>query len=363
MIYAIPDFSGDFTLHSTCTGMTYMENVAWPARACIILSDGTGTSATSSEFQTYIGGDLNKNNQVITKYLNASWNTRSTGYTEAEQLGTLVLGGTYSDGQQADTKIKIHANVSYNAEVLRFKYASHMGNRYPLIIDVYINEVKVCRFEANWWDWHWQEIDIEPYDFIAGNDYILRFETKNVSPYGQGLVRLYMDQSGFPQPVWNAEINSFVAPSDSEFIHEALYEVAYTEGTDVYPDSVVIDNYTNYHYLTNTPFDGPGKAFLEILSCSSGTVTLPTQICYPFGSYYSTVTTEQKEDVHIDIKTVLNGIGITSGYAVWDDPVENLADVNLRYSEYLMPRYLIEGTAVQTQVISNLDTFTGYTVV
>jgi hypothetical protein len=360
LIYAVPDFSGDFTLTTTCTGMTFSENVPWPARACIILADGTGSTATSSQYQSYIQEDLDRNNQVIQKYLNAAWSTRSTGYEDTDMLSTLVLGGTYANGQLADTKIKYHANETFTADILRVKYASRMGNRYPLIIDVYINDLKVGRFESNWWEWHWQEIEIEEYNFVSGNDYTIRFVTKSASPYGQGLVRLYMDQPGSPRPVWSEELNSFVALPDSEFAHTALYEVVNTEGTDVYPDGVVIDNSINYHYIINEPYDGPGKAFLEILSCSSGAVEVPTQICYPFGSYYSVITSEQKEDVHSDLKNVLNGAGINSGYSVWDNPIGSLDNIQLQYSEYLIPRYLIEGITEQSQVIDNIDTFIGY---
>lgn len=208
-------------------------------------------------------------------------------------------------------------------------------------------------------EWYWQEIEIDSYDFIAGSDYTIRFETKNKSPYGLGLVRLYMDQPKPPQPTWNAQLNSFVAPPATAFAHAALYDVANTEGTDVYPDGVVIDNKINYHYVTNAPLDGPGKAFLEILGCTSGTASVPTQICYPFGSYYSTITTQNKEDVHPDLKAILNGIGVKSGYGVWDNPVSSLIDINLKYSEYIMPRYLIEGVTPQTQVIQNIDIFIG----
>ncbi len=359
MIYVIPDFSGDYSLTTTCTDMTFPKNVQWPARACIILTDGTGTSVTSGEYQAYIQADLNKNKQVIQKYLNASWSARSTGYEESDMLSTIVLGGTYSNGQLADTKIRFHSVETFTAEILRFKYASRLGSRYPLIMDVYINDVKVGRFESNWWEWNWQEIEIEAYQFISGNDYIIRFETRNASPYGLGLMRLYMNQPSSPRPIWNEEMNTFIALPASEFTHEALYEVVNTEGTDVYPDGVIIDNSTNYHYVTNVAYDGPGKVFLEILGCTSGSVRIPTQICYPFGAYYSMISANQKEDIHSDLKNVLLGVGVDSGYAVWDNPVSSLKDISLQYSEYVMPRYLIEGITVQTQVIQNIDIFIG----
>lgn len=359
LLYAVPDFTGEFTMTTNCTGMTYNANVSWPARACIILADGTGTTASANEYQAYITEDLNKNSQVITKYLNATWNTITTGYTEVENLSAIVIGGTYSNGTLANTTINFHANETFTAELIRIKYASKQGTSYPLIIDIYINDLKVGRFESNWWEWHWQEIEIEAYNFVSGNDYSIRFETKNANPSGQGLIKLYMDQATPPIPAWSNEMNSFLAISESEFSHTALYEVSNPEGTDVYPDGVIIEDNINYNYVINAPYNGPGKVFIEILSCSSSSVAVPSQICYPFGSYYSTVLSDQKEDVHSVLKAALNANGITSGYAVWDNEIVSLADVNLLYSEYLMPRYLIEGTTAETQVLLNLDIFIG----
>jgi hypothetical protein len=360
LIYAIPDFTGDFTLSTTCTQMTYTENLQWPARACIILTDGTGTTVSTNEYQAYVKADLANNNRVITKYLDSTWVTRSTGYTERDNLYAVVLGGTYSNGQLADTKIKYHAAESFTAEVIRFKYASKLGTAYPLIMDIYINDVKVGRLESNWWEWNWQEVDIDAFEFISGNDYIIRFETKNENPFGQGLIRVYMDQADPPRPIWNDELNMFIAPQESEFNHTAIYEVSNPEGSDVYPDGVVIENNTEYYYIMNEPYDGPGKVFLEILESSSGTTEVPSQICYPFGSYYSTVSSQQKEDVHAVLKTAMNESGTTSGYSVWDNPVGSLKDINLQYSEYIMPRYLIEGNIDNTQIIENINIFIGY---
>lgn len=217
MIYAIPDFSGDYELNTTCTEMTFPQDIHWPARACIILAGSSGKSATEKQFQTYISNDLKKNNQAIKKFLNAVWETHSTGYTKSESLGALVLGGTYSNDKLADTRIKLYPNKSFTAEVIRFKYASRLGTRYPLLIDVYINQLKVGSFEANWWDWHWQSIEISPFEFTYGYSYNIRFKTKNLSPFGQGLVRIYMDQPKLPQPSWNKIQKRIVIPPRNSF--------------------------------------------------------------------------------------------------------------------------------------------------
>lgn len=364
MIYAIPDFTGDFKLTTSCTAMTFPEDIQWPARACIVLADGTGKSVSEGDYAAYVKDDLNQNNQVITKYLNATWNTRSTGYKEADLLSTIVLGGTYSNGELASTKIFFHAEESFTTEILRFKYAGRLGIEYPLIMDIFINDRKVGSFEASWWDWHWQEVEVNSFNFAARKDYVIRFETKNANPHGQGLVRIYMQQPKSPQPIWNSELNRIVVPPDTDFEHEILYEVSNPEGSDVFPDGAVISKDTNFKWLFYEPYDGPGKVFLEMLSCTSGKVVTPKQICYPFGSYYaSSVTSKllpEKEDIQPVLKGVLTGVGIKSGYSVWDDPVSSLKNINLKYSEYIIPRYLIEGSTNQTQVIKNLDKFIGY---
>lgn len=85
IIYAIPDFSGDFKLTTSCTNMTFPEYIDWPARACIILTDGTGKNVSIRDFHTYVKDDLEKSNQIISKYLNATWSTKTTGYDETNK--------------------------------------------------------------------------------------------------------------------------------------------------------------------------------------------------------------------------------------------------------------------------------------
>lgn len=356
-IYAIPDFSGDYELVTTGTGMSYKAYQRWPARAGIILTGDNGREAAIREFRQYVLDDLSINSDVIDKYLGASWNTYTNGYEEDDHLECLVLGGTYSDGSLANTKIKFVSDRSFIGEVLRFKTTAHIGDWYPLIIDVYINDQKVSRFSSNWQDWKWQTVDIIPYKFIEGQEYNITFKTVNKSPNGSGLVRIYMDQRDLPWPTWNPGDNTWNKPDNIQFQYEPQYEVSSSEGTDIYPEKVSIDN-LDFAWEYSSPYTGPGKAFIEILSCNPGTSVRPTQVCYPFGSYHPKKEGNQ-HDISPQLKNIFKQLGISSGMAVWDEPVRSLKNIEAEYSEYVIPRYLVHGNIGQSQILQDINILIG----
>lgn len=356
-IYSIPNFSGDYELTTTSTGMSYGAQEKWPAQACIILAGDNGKEATVKEFEQYVFDDLSMNSKVINKYLSASWYTNTTGFEENETLECIVLGGTYPDGSKANTDIKFTPSKSFTGEVLRFKTVSHLGDWYPLIIDIYINDQKVSRFSSNWQDWSSQTVNINPYQFKEGQEYNITFKTANTSPTGTGLVRIYMDQQALPWPTWDSVNDTWAQPADSEFQYVPQYKVSSSEGTDVYPSGINIDKY-EHTWEYSSPYTGPGKAFLEILSSTSGASVTPTQICYPFGAYYSKQTNNKQ---HIDpiLKNILKKIGMDSGMAVWDEAARSLEDIQSEYSEYIIPRYLVLGNLEQSQIFNDIDILTG----
>ena len=356
-IYSIPDFSGDYELSTTSTGMTYGAQEKWPAKACVILAGENGRLATETEFEQYAYNDLSMNNSVVRKYLSASWESNTTGFTENESLECVALGGTYSDGSLADTNIKYTPGKSFTGEVLRLKSASHLGEWYPLITDVFINDKKVARFSADWKDWSWQSIHITPFEFIQGEEYTITFKTLNKSPSGLGVVRILADQQDLPWPRWNQETDSWIPPADSEFQYKAQYQVSSLEGSDVYPTGIDIQN-QDYTWQYTAPYAGPGKPFLEILSCTPGPNIVPTQICYPFGSYYSNGTSTT-EDVGPIIKNILNQINIQSGFAVFDETISSMVNIQSKYSEFVIPRYLVKGNLDEIQIIKNIDILIG----
>ncbi len=356
-IYSIPNFSGDYELTTTSTGMSYGAQEKWPAQACIILAGDNGKEATIKEFEQYVFNDLSINSIVIEKYLSASWNANTTGFEENENLECIVLGGTYPDGSKANTNIKITPNKSFTGEVLRFKTVSHLGDWYPLIIDVYINDQKVSRFSSNWQDWSSQTVNINPYQFKEGQEYDITFKTANTSPTGTGLVRIYMDQQDLPWPTWDSINDTWAQPADSEFQYVPHYKVSSSEGTDVYPSGIDIDKY-EYTWEYSSPYTGPGKAFLEILSSTPGMSVAPTQICYPFGAFYSKQT-NNKQDISPVLKNILKKIGMNSGMAVWDEAARSLENIQSEYSEYIIPRYLVLGNLEQSQIYNDIDILIG----
>lgn len=356
-VYSIPNFSGDYELTTTSTGMSYGAQEKWPAQPCLILAGDNGKVATVKEFEQYVFDDLSMNSKVINKYLSASWHTNTTGFEDNETLECLVLGGTYPDGSKANTNIKITPSESFTGEVLRFNTVSHLGDWYPLIIDVYINDQKVSRFSSNWRDWSSQTVNITPYQFQAGQEYDITFKTANTSPSGTGLVRIYMDQQDLPWPTWDSVNDTWAQPADSDFQYVPQYEVSSQEGTDVYPSGINIDKY-EYTWKYSSPYTGPGKAFLEILSSTSGASVTPTQICYPFGAYYSKQT-NNKQDISPVLKNILKKIGMNSGMAVWDEAARSLENIQSEYSEYIIPRYLVLGNLDQSQILDDIDVLIG----
>ncbi|HHV65466.1 MAG TPA: hypothetical protein GXX46_10405 [Peptococcaceae bacterium] len=329
----------------------------WPAQACLILAGDNGREVSQQEFRQYIYNDLIANNNAIQKYLAASWHAYSTGYEENDYLECLVLGGTYSNGSLAKTSIKFTPEQSFTGEALRFKTVANLGEWYPLIIDVYINGEKVSRFSPNWREWAWQTINITPYKFTAGQEYTLTFETANPSPNGTGLVRIYLDQQDLPWPAWDEANNTWQKPDDTKFQFPVHYEVSSLEGTDVYPKSIYIEN-LEYSWEYSSPYTGPGKAFLEILSCTPGKSVTPTQICYPFGAYHPKKT-GNIDDISPELKSTFKQIGLSSGMTIWDEPIYSLEGVRNKYSDYVIPRYMVLGNLEQSQTFQAIDTFIG----
>jgi len=381
-IYALPDFSGDYKLNTSCNGGDYPPGYDWPARPAIILSDGTGRTATSDEYSSYVGSDFSTFYTAFKKY-SGDWDVKKNYNEFQTNLYVLTIGGTYSDGALADTYIRVRTDGDVTVECLRIKYAERIGERYPLIIEVsigertgvgeYSNPTVVAEFAPNWWDWHWQTIDIEPFTFKAGTDYYIRFKTLNKSPFGLGLVRIYMEQDKPPEPRWgivgydenNNPIYDWILPPSSAYSHEDWYMVAEEEYTDVYPDGTYVDQNGNWQWIISPPYDGPGKAFLDLL-VPIPAISIPTitSIAYPFGAYYDngygTNDTITKPDLNPILQQILSNEGITNGWTIYPARFrDGLVESDLRTVNLALPRFLVYGNISKEVILNNLAAYTG----
>lgn len=398
-IFSVPCFDGIYKLKTTCdsavpgmSGPEYRDfpaNYDWPARACIILASGSGQVTSDEEYKQYCKDDLQKSQEAIEIWTGAQWFKKTTGYTYKEDpwLETIVIAGTYSNGQLADTKIKFVADETFTAHTFKIKYCGRIGDYYPVIVDVHVGTspdgpwVKVARWRPNWYDWHWQEWELDvPYIFEAGQTYWIRFETKNASPYGVGLLTIYCDQQCIPhlgfefevEPwsplrnclkclIWSEDKKKWVpggcTGNEVLFWHdfdtadvrwyieqppEEGWRVVNEEGSDVWPKSIYgyklwivswegpLGGYcwtwgddTEWWYEYETPYGGPGKPFLEFYGYNEGVgVSPPVTIAYPFGAYYTGGSGDyfvwhHAEDIHPALKEVLQELGIIGGFTIW----------------------------------------------
>lgn len=347
-IYAIPDFTDKFLLMSNASGSDYPPGAKWPARPTIILGDGTGKFTSHKDYAAFIEDDLIKNVSAIQNYLGASWSIHRNDYEKEEHLQSIVLAGTYKDGTTARTAVWFQPEETFTADVMRFKYCERVGNEYALIVDIYVNSTKISRFAPNWHDWNWQEIDLEPYDFIKGHHYLVEFVTMNNSPLGEGLVRLYMNQAAPPEPLWNPFTITWIAPEQAEYDHTIGYKVIAPEHTDAWPSGIWVDKAKDWHWLINSPYTGPGKPFIDFLAYEPDSVTTPTQIAYPFGAYYS-FHDGVRLDVHPTLKGILEKMQLTVGYTINPEPMQSYKD--RQYSIKVLPRLMIKGNMSQNEVL------------
>lgn len=354
-LHAIPDFSTDeLSMTTSATGRGYPAGSSWPARAAIILADGSGSFASHEEYSAAIEADLKENLRTIQKYLGAEWAVHTTGYTKEDPLQSLVLAGTYEGGALARTVVLFQPEETFTAEVMRVKYTERIGEKYALIADIFVNGTPVARFAPHWHDWHWQEIDIEPYDFIKGDEYEIEFVTLNQSPVGEGLVRLYMKQDIPGEPVWNPFTVSWVSANQEYYEHRAKYEVKLPQYTDVWPSGIWVDSYKDWHWEVALPYTGPGKPFIDFLSCTPEPQAGPNQIVYPYGAYFSYYD-GTRLDVHPTLRSVMSNMGISVGYTINPEPMEPYN--NSSYTIRILPRLMINGAMPQADVLQEIQVY------
>lgn len=377
-IYALPQWDETpYKLKTSCTEHDYPAGALWPARPAIILAGPTGSSATDQDYTAYVSQDLSNFRDAL-GYMGAVWVPHTTGFNENDpQLEVLVLGGTYEDGTRADTWVVFKPDTTFTAEVLRLKYATNVGERYALVVDItmgektgigqYANPVKVVRWQPTWWDWHWEEVELEkPYTFEAGKEYYIRFQTINASPTGLGLIRAYMDQPQPPQCQWvtytdpetGETYGDWECPPPEAFEHESLYLVNKKDYSDVWPDGTYIAG-GDWYYYYEEPYDGPGKPFIELYEASKTTAVMPSICCYPFGACYAA---QNGYDLATPLLTVFQNAGIIHGFTIWPvraDQKGVFREPDLRHSDYTLPRFLVYGDVALNVILNNILAYTG----
>ncbi len=350
-IYAVPEPGGSYSMTTTARSNSlgvlgslyqdYPANVAWPARAGIILTPGTGAVVSSATYQGYVEDDATAQDTAFDTWLNATWTVWPLPYVEEDPLYAIALYGTHADGVLADTKLKYVAPASFTAEVLRVKNTSIASAtaelRYAAVVDIHIGTsatgpwTKVARWVATWSEYKVVEIDIAPFNMVAAATYWIRFQTLNASPWGNMVQRILLDQDGPTAP-------------ETWFVMDDVWSDGY-----------------------ETPLSGHGAPFLDVLSKTTGAAVTTQQIVYPFGAYYDIgtggVEADQLLDARPELKSVLAGKGITHGYTIWptrNDVDSAFREPGLRVTDYALGRVLMYGDIGLVTKEDNTASVAGY---
>lgn len=395
LIYAIPEIGPDFTCTTSCKGLSlappnvtleqrvhladFPEAYPWPARPALILTDGTGASATDAEYQTYVGNDLVANNTAINDWLNAIWTERAQTYRgDPNGLGTVVIGGQYSDGTLADTKVPFDCQVTHTARVLRLKNASGFGlERYPLLLDISVGTSStgpwtlLTRYASRWRTYKWEEIDIPATALTGGTRYWFRFRTVNANPWGgAALQRIYLDSTFAAHGGGNTPRRIFQYVWDFSQVDFALDKrtavVSNIEASDVWPSSVNdgSTNYGNWFWLYDISAV-VGNAYLETLSAAQASAPAPVDMIYPFGAFYEqgggSVQAQNIKQVSAPLQAALTTAGLNSGFTIYPARYEKdgglFREPSNRYTRYTLGRLLVYGTVEPRVTLNNIDAY------
>lgn len=393
LIYAIPDFSGDFSLTTTCKGLykapdgvtlaqrvhlaDFPDGYPWPARPAIIMADGTGAPATDAQYQSYVTDDLLANNEAISSWLNAVWTEHAQAYKgDPNDLGALVIGGQYSDGSLANTVIPFDCPATHTARVLRFKNASVAGlERYPLLMDVYVGSsasgpwTLLTRYASRWKAYKWEEIDIPATALTGGTRYWFRFQTVNANPWGgQALQRIYLDTTFAVGGGGNTpkRIASWWDFSGVDFALTRRTAIpAQPEGSDRWPTGTT-SIYDGWQWVYGSAAV-VGNAYLETMSAAQSPAATPVDMIYPFGAFYETgvgsIKAQNIKQVSAPLLGALVSAGLDSGFTIYParyEPSGGLfREPANRYTRFTLGRLLVYGTASPLTTLNHIDAFAG----
>lgn len=319
--YVLPDFSGNYSLTTNCTGVDYEvledgtvevtspdypANASWPAKACMIACSGEGEVVSEAAFAGYIAADCAAFSNAVQRWQNAEWTKHPNPYNEAGDLDALPLYGTNASGGKINRVLKYRANATFTAETIEFLHWDQSGEEYPAIVDVYVGTTsggpwtKVTTFQPNWWVWHRQEIELtSPYTFTGGVTYWVRFQTRNTSPYGQGYCEIATEK-GWP--------------------------------------------------------------ILDFWSAKSNPAPQPSFLVYPYGAYFSEETVAWDEVVHQSLRDVLAANGFIAGFTIWpgrQDQETAAREAPVRGSALTLSRFMVYGDFHPRTIFNHLRAYIG----
>ena len=284
--------------------------------------------------------------------------------------------------------------MSFTGETLNFKYVSSVGTPYTLLLNIYVGvrtgagemgtPTLLAQWQCTWDDWHWVEIDMIPFDFVAGTDYYIHFQTLNVSPTGLGIFRVYIDQPSPPSPIWTGgatggwtangsySFNDWYSTSCSGSSVEYNAAPLTTAHTDVYPSGFWVDPSDNWQWdwgvnMPNNRMGGPGVPLLYVQSRTSTPVTFPRGVAYPFGAYYDTDSDtaievpQARDNVSPSLTTIMSQFGVDYAWTIFPTRFVEAAtyrEPDMTVNQYMLPRIIIYGNIGQSVVENSVNALT-----
>lgn len=370
-MYVIPDLEGATRLYSNQSGGDFPAGVPWKAKPCMIISDGTGSNFPEATYADYVRKDFENWRTAVNEYLYCNW-IPHTNYVPNQFDNKIVIAGTYSNGQTADTKLRYVPAETFTTNTFSLYWGSSTGKWYPCMVDMYLSEVVngqevgetfLTRFTPNWADWKEFDITIPDTTFELGKTYSIRFKTVIQSETGMGLLTVTYNRTKPPEPVWGDGGWVF----NGTFDHEAWISVVNNEFSDTYPTGWYVDNNNDWQYEYNglTASGQPRIAFYT--KTVQQTPPVFTQLAFPFGAYYDSgeglaYDSGKMETVHPVLKTIITDNGFTGGWSIFPtrlDKLGKLREPNLRYDNYALPRLMTYGNVANEVIISGIDSYIG----
>lgn len=368
-IYGVPNFNNNYKIFSNYSNGDYPPNINWDISPCIIIGDGSGYSYSEKEYLNYVDNDFLNFKYATKNYFNASW-IEHTNYNETDFNNIVVIGGTYDDGSLADTWLLYEPDDTFSCEVFSFKTGRIKGNRYPLVIDIYIGEYngyqnyknpfKFATFSPNWAEFKNFYIEnVTPFKFIKGKKYWIRFKTLNKSFNDVSLISMIYESFRPPEPKWNSSYNSWNSQPKNFSIEPSGFAFK-KEFSDLYPTSWYVDENNDWQYEFNKLYFAGNPNMTFYSKQSSNSTPNISQFVYPFGAYYPSNSSNFKVNKLLRDK-LLNfnfNVGWTT-YPLRIDCTNILREPYIRHDNFALPRFIIHGDVKNNIILNNISAYIG----